>query len=433
MRSTRRLLDRYSPTAIVFLSCAAGAMASASCSSAREEGGEEALVPDASLEASTPLEDAAADGSPPDAAPFDGGLLPVECESPSCAVALVTAQDESFCALLRDGTVACWGANKDGQLGRGDASDDSATPARVVGVSDIVALDHTCAVDKTGAAWCWGTGPYLQGDAGITTERTAVNLDIPPAKKVSANARTACAVVESGVLCWGSNASGQVAADGPFTLAPLHPPRAIAFGPGAPIRDVAVNEVSFIVREDGTSESWGANILLARASSLFPDPIPLPTTLGPITAVDLVADRACVAAGGAAYCWGSEDGPTPRLVRTPEPIVQIATTRTVRESFYPFEILRSARWCAAAASGAVFCLGENGSGQAGDGTKNPAFRPVTVVGLPTRAAQVRTTHDATCILLTSGEIYCFGNNYHGQLGNGVMRKSSLVPVKVSLP
>ena len=77
--------------------------------------------------------------------------------------------------------------------------------------------------------------------------------------------------------------------------------------------------------------------------------------------------------------------------------------------------------------------GENGSGQAGDGTKNPAYRPVTVVGLPTRAAQVRTTHDATCVLLTSGEIYCFGNNYHGQLGNGVMRKSSLVPVKVSLP
>ena len=46
-----------------------------------------------------------------------------------------------------------------------------------------------------------------------------------------------------------------------FTLDSFHPPQAIAFGPGAPIREVAVNEASFIVREDGTSESWGANVL----------------------------------------------------------------------------------------------------------------------------------------------------------------------------
>ena len=412
-------------------------MAIASCSSASEDGGGPTPLPDASSEASTPREDdAGADGSPPDAAPFDGGLLPVECASPSCAVALVTAKDESFCALLQDGTVACWGANKDGQLGRGDTTEDSATAARVAGLSNIVALDHTCAVDGSGGAWCWGTGPFLQGEAGITTERTPVKLDIAPAKKVSASDRTACALTVSGdVLCWGSNASGQVVPAGPFTLAPSHPPQAIALGPGAPLRDIAVNEASFVVRDDGSSESWGANVLLARDSSLYPDPHPLPTSLGRLTSVDVVSERACAAAGGAAYCWGADDGPTPRLVLTPEPIVQMATTRTVRDPFYPYDILKKARWCAAAASGAVFCLGDNASGQAGDGTKDPAYRPVTVVGLPegSRAARVETTHDTTCVLLTSGEIYCFGNNYYGQLGNGVMRRSSVVPVKVSLP
>jgi len=327
----------------------------------------------------------------------------------------------------------CWGANANGELGRGETSSGSATPARVVGLSDIVALDRTCAVERTGAAWCWGTGPFLQGDGGVTTEPAPVKLPLPPAKKVSVHRRTGCALVDGGVVCWGSNEFGQVAPDAPFTSEPAHPPRAVALESGAPIRDIAVNEASFIVRQDGTSESWGANGLVARETSLFPDPVSLPTSLPRITAVDAVENRACVAANGDAYCWGDEIGAVPRLVPTPEPIVQIATTPTMLdESRYPALLLPS-RWCAAATSGSVFCLGDNNAGQAGDGTKNHASRPVKIAGLPDRAVQVRTTRDTTCALLVSGEVYCVGNNYYGQLGDGHMRRSSLKPVKVNLP
>ncbi len=414
-------------------------MVSAGCSDAEAEpaGGGDGGDPDlgdASIEASTSLEDAAvAETSPPDAAPFDGKPLPVECKSPTCAVALVTTWDESFCALLHDGTVACWGANKDGQLGRGDTSAGSASAARVVGVTNVVTLDHTCAVDGSGAAWCWGTGPYLQG-SNVTTEPVPVKLDLPPVKKVSAYERTACAVAEDGgVLCWGSNQSGQVAPGKPFAATPLYAPQAISVAAGAPIRDVAVNEAALVVREDGTAESWGANLLLARASSLSPDPNPSATSLGKVTSIDVVQNHGCAAANGKAYCWGVDVGPTPRPVTTPEPIVQIATTRTVYDSTQSTKVSKPSRWCAATATGAVFCVGDNTSGQAGDGTTDFAYRPVAVVGLPDRAVQVRTTNDATCVLLTTGEIYCFGNNYYGQLGNGVMRRSSIVPVKVTLP
>ena len=93
--------------------------------------------------------------------PFDGGPSPVVCTSEPCATALVTTRGanandpaEGFCALLHDGTVACWGANGAGQLGRDPEGGilDSATAARVSGLTNIVSLDHTCALDDTGAA-----------------------------------------------------------------------------------------------------------------------------------------------------------------------------------------------------------------------------------------------------------------------------------------
>jgi alpha-tubulin suppressor-like RCC1 family protein len=40
---------------------------------------------------------------------------------------------------------------------------------------------------------------------------------------------------------------------------------------------------------------------------------------------------------------------------------------------------------------------------------------------------------STCALLTSGKIYCWGNNFYGQLGHGRIKGVSLVPQEVVLP
>jgi alpha-tubulin suppressor-like RCC1 family protein len=84
-------------------------------------------------------------------------------------------------------------------------------------------------------------------------------------------------------------------------------------------------------------------------------------------------------------------------------------------------------------SGAVYCWGYNAGGQAGDGTKEHAYEAVKVVGLPAPASQVKTTPDATCALLTSGKVYCWGTNLYGQLGNGLLKDPSPVPQEVVIP
>ena len=72
-------------------------------------------------------------------------------------------------------------------------------------------------------------------------------------------------------------------------------------------------------------------------------------------------------------------------------------------------------------------------GQAGDGTKEFALSAVRVQGLPAPAAEVKVMPYSTCALLTSGKVYCWGNNAHGQLGSTTPTLSVSVPREVVLP
>ena len=445
MHFTRRQrLEGSGARALVVVAILAAVGAAASCAS--NEGDRTEPMP---VDAAT---DAPSSDAPVDAPNFreagttDAGPLPVNCTSKPCATALVTtlgadADDRSqgFCALLDDGTVACWGANGAGQLGRGeDASTlDSANAARVIGLSHIVSLDHTCAVDDAGGVWCWGTGPFLRSDAGVvTTQRAPVKLDLPAATKVGMSHTTACAAVSDGIVCWGSNAEAQLGPLGAVEDGGL--PTLVPVPPGAPIDSLAVGKATFVLREDGTLVTWGGNPPIGRLSPIFPDPNPRDVELAGVVSVDLVYDNACATAGGTGYCWGAPlprssspiDRALPEPVVTPEPIVQIATTRTYANDY---ENIQRYRWCATAISGAVYCWGLNDSGQAGNGTLDYALDAAKVEGLPGPVARVQTTPDTTCALLTTGKIHCWGSNYNGQLGNGENRGRALAPVEVVLP
>ncbi len=453
MHSTRRRLDRSASRALVafcFLAAGGAAASCSSSSSAPDTSPKDDAASDAPVE---PVSDAGADTAtgPRDAAWVDVAALPITCASSPCAKSLVTtlsagAHDpgEGFCALLDDGTVACWGANGAGQLGRGDSAGtiDSSKPARVVGLSNIVTLDHTCALDKDGAVWCWGTGSFLRDDVGTsTTELVPVKLDLPPVTKVGVGYATTCALTGDSLLCWGSNADGQLSPPTDRSEY-LGGPRPMAIPSGAPVRAIAVGKATLVLREDGSLVSWGGNPPIGRVSPIFPDPFPQTAALAGIFMTDLADENACATAGGTGYCWGSpvvelergngsvtERG-LPAPVVTPEPIVQIATTqnRSLETGG-----MQHYRWCASSITGAVYCWGANESGQVGDGTQSYALAAVKVAGLPEPAAQVKTTPTATCALLTNGKVYCWGSNYNGQLGNGKTKGRSFVPVEVMLP
>ena len=75
------------------------------------------------------------------------------------------------CAVC-NGTPTCWGANRNGILGRGGALYGDGVPAVVKIVSDtwtqIASGEaHTCALATDGALACWGLGVHGElGDGG---------------------------------------------------------------------------------------------------------------------------------------------------------------------------------------------------------------------------------------------------------------------------
>lgn len=85
----------------------------------------------------------------------------------------------------------------------------------------------------------------------------------------------------------------------------------------------------------------------------------------------------------------------------------------------------SGHGCAINLSGGVSCWGENTFGQLGDGTLNPNGTPVAVVGMSSGVASISTSYKHTCALTTAGQVYCWGLNKYGELGDGTGWNSAL--------
>ncbi len=88
--------------------------------------------------------------------------------------------------------------------------------------------------------------------------------------------------------------------------------------------------------------------------------------------------------------------------------------------------------CSVTDIGELYCWGNNQYGQVGDGTSgNERLEPVEV-SIAGKVAQVSAGSDHTCALGSDGQVWCWGSGADGKLGTGNTSSSS-VPVKVKAP
>lgn len=85
--------------------------------------------------------------------------------------------------------------------------------------------------------------------------------------------------------------------------------------------------------------------------------------------------------------------------------------------------------CALLTSGGVECWGDNGIGELGDGTYNSSLIPRPVKGI-TNAISLAIGQWWGCAVLASGRVKCWGDGSDGELGNGTYGRSN-VPVSVT--
>jgi alpha-tubulin suppressor-like RCC1 family protein len=127
-------------------------------------------------------------------------------------------------------------------------------------------------------------------------------------------------------------------------------------------------------------------------------------------------------------CWGENQfgqlGDGTRTNRdTPVAVVGLGgTVKSVAKS--------RTSTCALLEIGAVECWGHNRDGQLGDGTTRDRLMPTRVSSLGTAVAAISGAERQFCALMITGAVKCWGLNHYGELGNGLNRSSSSVPVQV---
>jgi alpha-tubulin suppressor-like RCC1 family protein len=151
--------------------------------------------------------------------------------SASSTAVSVAAGGYHSCAAMADGSVQCWGSNLHGALGDGQPM-DSLVPVVVSGLdgssasSSAVSVSagsfHSCAVlaDGTSACWGWNMNGTL-GDGSLADSSVPVWVSgltgLSPASYVSvtsAGGYHSCALmVDRSLQCWGYNVDGQLGDD----------------------------------------------------------------------------------------------------------------------------------------------------------------------------------------------------------------------------
>ncbi|MDQ4109016.1 MAG: hypothetical protein M3138_09465, partial [Actinomycetota bacterium] len=415
-------------------------------------------------------------------APFS--RIPVQVTTLTGATA-VTAGTRFACALTDADTPSkpvCWGSNADGRLGAGIGVPDSTIRVALSGVPSASSIDagngHACVLAAgSNAPRCWGfNGTGQVGDSSTTSRSAPVPVfGLSSASSISAGGGLgaverghSCAELSDGkVRCWGRNLNGQLGdtttmdRNAPVTVQADVDPSSTSENlvdlTGA--SDVVTGGFHSCALTSGTVWCWGFNgsgqlgdnttsqrnwavHVQKDTDQDVDDPLVgvVALTAGDQHTCALIKD-------GSISCWG-ENG-SGQLGDTTNADRSLPTAVATIGPASRAEVITAGDFhtCARLADGSMKCWGANGDGQLGDGTTLNSATPKLVApsahgldfgptdgDVPTEVRPVIRSISAsrrnTCSAVLDTTVYCWGDNTHGQLGDGV-GPTSVAPVAVS--
>lgn len=351
-----------------------------------------------------PISGSSTDGGTEAEAGADAGMID---PAMGIATALGTGYGHS-CAILSGRFVACWGNNQAGQLGDGNAGNQSAVPVKVQGLPEnatFVQVEagyaNSCVLTSDGEVYCWGLN--IAGECGAKQkepdgiDRTVVikpwRVPLPFVRSFALKKEHACAVASGGeVWCWGENKYGQLG-NGTTSLAPNPTPQKV---PGIQAKEVATgwSHSCAVLVSMAEVMCWGKN----SRGQLGYDPNPDTPDL--------------------------EDSPTPQYVLTGAPD---AGAVNYFESVQGIWAGSGSYTCAIKTQPTQmpWCWGGNDEGEMALGTSDTImetylYPQMTVLPSSTRAMAVGEDHGCAVVAEPdqAPNIWCYGGHDLGQVGNG---------------
>jgi alpha-tubulin suppressor-like RCC1 family protein len=339
----------------------------------------------------------------------------------------VSAGSSHTCAVMDTGSLKCWGANHEGQLGDAEICGTACTtPIQVPDLAPVRTADagefHTCAVTIGGSAKCWGRNRDGQLGDGTTAERT-IPTDVSGltagVDAIASGGMHTCALLSGGtVACWGNNDAGQLGDDRACGNRCLTPTNVASID--SVIAIAAGDAHTCALGTSGAVRCWGDNLkgqlgdstITSRAS-----PVAVSGLNGEAAAIDAGQMHTCaLLAGGSVQCWGDNlygqlgDGTT--ISRSvPASVVDLGGKAIA---------ISTGRYhtCALLDAGYVECWGVQLYGPFSEGAFTIRTEPYRATALGTSVVALSAGGLHTCSLLEAGRVRCWGQNGYGQLGIG---------------
>jgi alpha-tubulin suppressor-like RCC1 family protein len=368
------------------------------------------------------------------------------------------------CATTYDSQIYCWGKNTYARLGIGsDTPSQSNVPMAVVnsGVlsgKSIISISsgttHTCVVASDRKAYCWGQNNNGQlGDGGASGYQSAVPVAVDTTGSLSGKSLLSIAAGEyftcalasdSQVYCWGDNDYGALGNNNldvdSSTPVPVNTTNGTSSLFGKSVVSIASGGAHVCaVATDGSAHCWGWNDKgqLGNNSTVdSPVPVAVATDVASslngkfVMAIVTGEQHTCaIDSASNAHCWGynnygqlgnntsgsGQDKLKPVAVSTSSP--SVLTSGSVLSI-----TAGGNHTCVIATDNKAYCWGLNDNGQLGNDSKTNKSVAVAVLSTGNMISNktilnISTGDQYTCVIASDAQVYCWGLNDNGQLGN----------------
>ena len=338
----------------------------------------------------------------------------------------VSTGDHFACGLTSSGEAYCWGRNSEGQLGDGSRV-NRPTPARVrtgLRFHDISAgwWGHSCGVSLEGDAYCWGANEHGQLGDGSTESRSQPRAVYGGLKfrDISAGTQMTCGVTVTGeAYCWGSPAySGSLGSmEASASTRPIRVDTDVLF-----TKIDTHWQMTCGLSVEGEAWCWGFSAPSGIGHELGKRPSRVADGVQFKRFVSGMADFCGITRTDDLYCWIASD-----------PISPLGGRVLIGDQ-YRLLATGAEPLCAVTNEDQAMCWNVTREYRVNAGDAHPVTPPIRVIDKQEVKRISRSISFACAVVGSSSgdQVWCWGRNEFGQLGNGEF-EDSREPVRVNAP
>jgi alpha-tubulin suppressor-like RCC1 family protein len=343
----------------------------------------------------------------------------------------VSAGGNHIAAIKTDGTLWTWGSSTSGRLGNAVTSGNISTPVTTfAGGADwtqvSVGDQHTAAIKTDGTLWTWGSGGNGRlGNFATTTTSTPVTTFAGGTdwKQVSAGSGHTSAIKTDGTLwVWGSNFFGQL---GDNIIISRSTP-VTTFAGGTNWKQITcADSHTAAIKTDGTLWTWGFNLYGQLGNNSTTN------TSTPVTTFAGGTNWKQVSAGYNHTVALRDDGVNKELYVFGNnqqlginPYSNTEVPDQVGGTNWKQVSSGENHTAAIKTDGTLWTWGAGGSGKLGTNDTTTTSTPVTTFAGGTDWKQVSAGGDHTAAIKTDGTLWTWGLGADGRLGNNSIASRS---------